>query len=84
MPEACGSTTCPPSRAVKFHAVVVRRIVAGGDHDAGLRARHARGERKLRRGAVLGKKQRVDAERVERLRRGLRELRARNSACRAR
>ncbi len=45
----------PAVGGVEFHAVVVRRIVAGGDHDAGVRRGRARGEGKLRRGAVSGK-----------------------------
>ncbi len=63
----------PAVSAVEFHAVVVRRIVAGGDHDAGLRGGGAGGEGELRRGAVLGEKERVDAEGVERLRGALGE-----------
>ena len=53
---------------VKFHAVVVGRIVAGGDHDPGMGAGGTDRKRKLRRRTVLGKKQRVDAEHIERLR----------------
>ena len=53
--------------SVKLHAIIVRRIVARGDHDVpGLRAVVADRKRKLRRRAIVREEKRIDAEIVQR------------------